>query len=356
MATTYNFKDLTGSGSSGDGSQLYVYYDSNTDTCSVQFIRNDGLYGDGIGNYGTEHIWIDLQPGDQISLDGGSAADGDNDKIYISSEASHDDVTPTKGKANFYDASGNTYFEFDHKHLDSGDQGDPPAVPCFAAGTLIQTDRGQFPVETLRPGDMVVTRDHSYQPVRWMGQRKLDAQVLADKPNLRPIRIRAGALGPDTPENDLIVSPQHRVLVRSKIARRMFDADEVLVASKHLCGLAGIEMSDDLAEIEYYHMLFDRHEIVISNCAETESMHIGPQALKSVSTAAQKEILELLPVLEDRDYRPVAARALVSGRQGRKLAAHHVKNCMPLNPMSPTASFTPAEAGRPPGLGELSEQ
>ena len=53
----------------------------------------------------------------------------------------------------------------------------------------------------------------------------------------RPIRIRAGTLGNGLPEADLIVSPQHRVLVRSGIARTLFGADEVLVAAKQLLAL-----------------------------------------------------------------------------------------------------------------------
>ena len=193
-------------------------------------------------------------------------------------------------------------------------------VTCFARGTRIETPRGAVAVEDLRPGDLVLTRDRGAQPLRWVGSSRVDGGTLASTPRLRPIRIRAGALGQHAPAQDLLVSPQHRILVRSKIAQRMFGAAEVLVAAKQLVLLDGIDVAEDLAEIEYFHLLFDRHEVVISNGAETESLYTGPQALRSVGPAARQEILDLFPQLLDEAFVVEAARPLSSGRMGRKLA------------------------------------
>ncbi|WP_353143118.1 Hint domain-containing protein, partial [Paracoccus sp. (in: a-proteobacteria)] len=88
---------------------------------------------------------------------------------------------------------------------------------CFIAGTLILTADGEVPIEQIGVGDLVQTRDNGLQPVRWIGSQKLGAAELAAMPKLQPIRVKAGALGPDAPRQDLLVSPQHRVLVRSKI-------------------------------------------------------------------------------------------------------------------------------------------
>ncbi|SIS57616.1 Hint domain-containing protein [Paracoccus saliphilus] len=201
-------------------------------------------------------------------------------------------------------------------------------VVCFAGGTMLETASGPVPVEELQVDDMVHTRDNGLQPIRWIGSRKLSMAGLQASPNLRPIRIQAGAIGKDIPESDLTVSPQHRVLVRSKIAQRMFSTDEVLVAAKHLLELNGIQIAEDVTEVEYFHILFDRHEVVFSNGAETESLHTGPQALKSLNAAAREEIFTLFPELREKsseDCRP-SARILISGRQGRKLAMRHNKN------------------------------
>lgn len=202
----------------------------------------------------------------------------------------------------------------------------PDELFCFVTGTLIRTNRGVVVVEELRIGDLVETRDNGLQPVRWTGSKKLTAAALAMKPALWPVRIRAGALGENIPSSDLYVSPQHRILVRSKIAQRMFSTNEVLVAAKQLVMLEGIDIADDMNEVEYHHFLFDRHEVVTSNGAETESLFTGPEALKSVGKDAQEEIFTLFPQLGDPEFTADPARALASGRMGRRLAMRHLWN------------------------------
>ena len=166
---------------------------------------------------------------------------------------------------------------------------------CFTSGTLIKTDCGAVAVEHLSVGDLVLTADRGYQAVRWIGSRRLDAIDLRMSPKLRPIRVRAGALGKRSPEQDLMVSPQHRVLVRSKIAKRMFGSHEVLAAAKHLLHADGVDVAEDFSEVEYWHFMFDEHEIVFSNGAQTESLYTGAEALKSVGAKAREEIFALFP-------------------------------------------------------------
>lgn len=216
-------------------------------------------------------------------------------------------------------------------HDGHGKGGDGPGdgcAPCFTRGTLIATEQGQIPVEALVAGMKVKTADRGLQDLRWVGSRVLDAQTLQENPQLQPIRIRSGALGNGLPLRDLVVSPQHRILVRSKIAQKMFGAAEILVAARQLLQLDGIDIAWDLASVEYFHFLFDRHEVVFSEGAETESLYTGPEALKSVGEAAREEIFTILPELRDRvgDEAPQGARLLVSGRQGRKLAVRHAQH------------------------------
>lgn len=201
--------------------------------------------------------------------------------------------------------------------------------PCFVAGTLIETATGTVEVQALRVGDAVLTRDNGPQPVRWLGLRTLSAGDLSDDPSLRPVRIRSDALAPGVPASDLLVSQQHRVLVRSRIAERMFGAEEILVAAKHLCDLDGIDICADCDGVTYVHILFDRHEVIYSNSAETESLYAGPMVLGSLDRDGVNEVLKLFPDLGLGGAVP-PARDLAPGRMGRKLAWRHARNEKPL--------------------------
>lgn len=199
-------------------------------------------------------------------------------------------------------------------------------VICFTRGTRIQTDGGAIAVEHLAQGDRVLTHDHGYQPIRWIGSILKTSQDLASSPNVRPIRITAGALGCRMPSQDLLVSPQHRMLVRSRVANRMFGEDEVLVAAQHLVGIDGIDIATDVLDVEYFHLLFDQHEIVTANGALSESLFTGPEALGAISTEARTEIFKLFPELMDVNYEASACRTFPNGRKARKLASRHMKN------------------------------
>ena len=212
----------------------------------------------------------------------------------------------------------------------------PAAIPpnylsgmCFAAGSLIETANGSRPVETLRLGDLILTRDHGLRPLSWIGGRKVSARLLDVAPNLRPVTIRKGALGPGLPAQDLVLSPQHRVLMTSTIAERIAGTSETLIAVKHLCGMPGIAASPTPKGIDYHHLLFDRHELVLSNGCWTESLFTGPQAMRSMGPSARREIALLFPqLLAGTGFAP--ARPFLSGRDGRELARRHLKNAKPL--------------------------
>ncbi|WP_378942132.1 Hint domain-containing protein [Paracoccus sp. R86501] len=201
-------------------------------------------------------------------------------------------------------------------------------IVCFAAGTLIRTDKGEVAIQDLSKGDMIWTRDNGFQPLRWVGVSHLDAIDLAAKPKLLPIRIKAGALGVNMPAADLVVSPQHRVLVRSAIAQRMFGAAEVLVAAKHLTELPGIDIDTTVTAISYHHLMFDAHEVVLSNGAESESLYPGPQALRALSAAALAEIEAIFPGIMEAS--PASARPFARGAKVRQMASRHMANSQPL--------------------------
>ena len=176
-------------------------------------------------------------------------------------------------------------------------------VPCFTRGTLIKTRSGQACVEDLTKGDMVLTMDRGYQPVRWIGSTKVPATG-----DLAPILIRKGALGND---RDLRVSPQHRMLLQGWQAELLFGEEEVLATAKSLVNDHSI-LRDECGEVEYFHMLFDTHEIIWAEGAPSESFHPGEQGWKALDQATRDEILSLFPELSDGNFNAYGASARTS--------------------------------------------
>ena len=160
-------------------------------------------------------------------------------------------------------------------------------VPCFVAGTRIITNRGEAQVECLEEGDMVLTRDNGFQPLRWIGRTTRIAEGID-----APIRFEAGALG----VHDAVeFSPNHRVLLSSVRARLLFGEAEVLVKAKDLINDKTIRPRADGKPVTYVHLLFDRHEIVRGNGIDSESYHPGHETVDSFDAETREEILRLMP-------------------------------------------------------------
>lgn len=170
-------------------------------------------------------------------------------------------------------------------------------VFCFTPGVLIATAQGEKPVETLSVGDRIITRDNGLQTLRWMGQRDLDSAALGLNRHLAPVRIRAGALGHGVPEADLVLSPNHRVLMANDKTQLHFYEREVLVSAKHLLGRDGVE-AVQATGVSYLHLLFDHHEVVLANGAWSESFCPDDRSLNGIGKAQRREICELFPELE----------------------------------------------------------
>src|SRR6056297_629851 len=233
-------------------------------------------------------------------IDGGSGGD-DVDTLDLSGlgpfvrvgETTDPDGNSTSGTINFLDSPGGTVTgSLTYSEIEN-------IVPCFTPGTRIATPRGEVAVEDLREGDRVITRDNGLQEVRWVGSRGLGAADLMAAPHLRPVRIRAGALGHGLPEHDMLVSPQHRVLLTSERAALYFGEREVLAAARHLTGMEGIAEARTTGTT-YIHFMCDRHEVVLSDGAWTESFQPGEQVLDGMGDAPREEIFALFPELREQ--------------------------------------------------------
>ncbi len=188
-------------------------------------------------------------------------------------------------------------------------------VPCFVAGTLIETSEGKMPVEVLEAGDMILTRDHGYQPLRWIGQREVAASG-----KMAPIEIAANTFG----DHGLLrVSPLHRILLQDEMAELLFGESEVLVAAKELVNDKSVRVREG-GDVQYVHLLFDQHQIVISNGLESESFLPGGQITNLFEEEVVAEICALFPELDPQtgDGYSQAARRILKKHEAALLLGH----------------------------------
>lgn len=182
---------------------------------------------------------------------------------------------------------------------------------CVARGTRIYTQKGAVAVEDLEPDDMVLTLDGRPQPVRWIGSRKIERSEMTANASLWPIRMRENALSPGVPGRDLLVSPQHRVYLQDWKAELLFGESQVLVPAKSLINDQDIFRDRTVDGIEYFHILFDEHQIIFTEGAPTESFHPGAYTMSELDMAVRDELIELFPELRlANSYGPVARQSL----------------------------------------------
>ena len=203
-------------------------------------------------------------------------------------------------------------------------------VVCFADGTFITLENGPHLIETLTVGDRVTTFGSTSKPIRWIGSRTFGKTMLARNPQLRPVRITAGALGNGLPTRDLLVSRQHRLLVSSKAVARMFDVTDVLVAAIKLTDLPGIFVDASVEEVTYFHLLFDDHEVIFAEGAPAESFYAGYEALKTVPKDSQQEILTIFPELAHKRSDASPALLIPNNKLQKRLVDRHLRNQMPV--------------------------
>ena len=162
-------------------------------------------------------------------------------------------------------------------------------IICFTPGTRIATPRGARDIATLQVGDLVVTRDHGLQPIRWIRSHTVPAMD-----RFAPIRIKPGVVTGQS--KDLLVSPQHRMMFQGYRAELLFGEREVLVAAKHLVD-GKLVTQETGGDVTYIHMMFDEHEVVYAEGAATESFHPGSVGLSAVSDPARDELFSVFPEL-----------------------------------------------------------
>lgn len=205
-----------------------------------------------------------------------------------------------------------------HQSLSEGqtdvNRPDAGGVICFTPGTRIATPDGLRAVETLNEGDRVWTKDSGAQEIQWIGQRRMSGARLFAMPHLRPVRIRAGIFGIDRPDQELLVSPDHHLLVSGPVARSLFNSPEVLVAARDLINGDTIVVDVFMREVTYIHFLLPDHHVLWANGVETESFHPSSAALTTLDPADRARLLSFDTRLEQTPeaYGAYARRSLTA--------------------------------------------
>ena len=246
--------------------------------------ENDTLYG-GDG----DDLFVIETPTEAgvggITIVGGEGGETNGDTLRLTADVARADITFT----NLNDAAGGlsgTFTLADGTVVTFSEIGN---IICFTPGARILTPHGERAIETLRSGDMVITRDHGPQPIRWIGRRTVPG---VDR--FAPISIAAHVL--DGATRDLLVSPQHRFLFTGYKAELLFGFDEVLVAAKHLVDGRDV-IAAPQAAVTYIHMMLDCHEVVYADGAATESFHAGDVGISAISDDSREELFSIFPEL-----------------------------------------------------------
>jgi autotransporter passenger strand-loop-strand repeat protein len=205
----------------------------------------------------------ELAPGDTIDLTG----------IAYDKEGSIDlgpgDVLRIVEDGNSYDLQLAGNFADEYFHLGSDPFGTGTLItednsPCYCPGTLIRTEKGDVPVETLAIGDLVLTKSGALRPIKWIGRRSYGGRFIKGRADILPIRIKAGALAEQVPARDLFVSPHHAMYLES-------DGAGVLIEARDLVNGVSIVQAGEVEEVEYFHIELETHDVIIAEGALSET-------------------------------------------------------------------------------------
>ncbi len=182
---------------------------------------------------------------------------------------------------------------------------------CFMAGTMIRTPEGEVAVETLKRGDLVLTSAGVAKPVSWLGVQTVSARF-ADPMRSWPIRVKAGALGDNMPSRDLLLSPDHALLVEGALVH----------AGALVNGSSVVRETTVPATFVYYHVELDDHSLILAENTPAETFVDNVDRLNFDNWAEHQalypdgKIVEELPYPRAKSRRqvPVGVRVALTAR------------------------------------------
>jgi hypothetical protein len=241
-----------------------------------------------------------------------------NNYVFVSQANVKDQGTTLSGIIIENKTTGKFFFLSDEQYTGKieGKNGDVKITSyedtiCFMAGTMIRTPDGEVPIETLKRGDLVLTNDGRSVPVDWLGIQTVSLRF-ADKMRVLPIRIRAGAIAENVPSRDLLVSPDHALLVEG-----------ALIQAGALVNGASIVRDNNVpTTFTYYHVEVADHSLILAENTPAETFVDNVDRLGFDNWAEHealypngKHVTEL-PYPRAKSHRqvPVSIRVKLAGR------------------------------------------
>jgi hypothetical protein len=174
---------------------------------------------------------------------------------------------------------------------------------CFTPGVQILTPTGERPIEDIKRGDLVITRDNGPQPVHWIGR-----SVTPGLGKSAPICIPKGQLGN---KRDILVSPQHRFVLTDHRAELYFGSSQVFTPAKHLVDLGQARWAP-CQTVEYIHLMCDQHEVIFAEGAATESFFVSDLSVSALEEKVRQELFDVFPHLraDISHFGPTARRSV----------------------------------------------
>ncbi len=262
LALTSNNGIGVATGSLKDPTLTFTNVSGQTDTFQAVAIYQGQLYIGAISNF-AQNDYIDVKEfgsGDKVTWNGGTSktvtitsAGGGNSQTYTFSSAAiaqqvaiGSSTTGLSGGAiKTTTVGGVTVDQLSY---------------CFMPGTLIRTPEGEALIETVQRGDLVLTADGEAKPVVWVGRQTIVSRFADPIRNL-PIRIAAGALADNVPSRDLLVSPEHALLVEG-----------VLVHAGALVNGTSVRRESQVPEsFVYYHVELEDHSLILAENVPAET-------------------------------------------------------------------------------------
>jgi len=185
----------------------------------------------------------------------------------------------------------------------------------IAEGAQLRTPSGGRRVEFIRSGDMVVTRCCGLQPVRLVWQRRLSAADIHAMPALAPIRLKPRVIGPMMPQSDVVLAPDHKILIPGWRLSDWPDNRQALVPAREMAGLAdGAYIDRSGVKAVFYHFVFDAPQVLTVNGLPVESLVPSAAVIATLALAERESLLNRFPQLrKDPSVYPPAEYPSASG-------------------------------------------